>query len=46
MSRQNIACENISFSSLLAAGDVLCGGTPARNVPSGEKRGEKGVFAG
>ena len=31
-----IACENISFSSLFAA----------RNVPSGEERGETDVFAG
>ena len=32
-----LACENIHFSSLFAA---------ARNVPSGEERGETDVFAG
>ena len=31
-----LACENIHFFSLFAA---------ARNVPSGEERGETGVFA-
>ena len=36
-----VACENILFSSLFAAGDVLRG-----NVPSGEERGETDVFAG
>ena len=36
-----IACENIRFSSLFAAGDVSRG-----NVPSGEERGETDVFAG
>ena len=35
-----LACENIRFSSLFAAGDV------SRNVPSGEERGETDVFAG
>ena len=35
-----LACENIRFSSLFAAGDV------SRNVPSGEERGEMDVFAG
>ena len=37
-----VACENIRFSTLFAAGDV----SPARNVPSGEERGETDVFAG
>ena len=37
---QTIACENIHFSSLFAAGDV------SRNVPSGEEREETDVFAG
>ena len=37
-----VACENIRFSSLLAAGDVSRRG----NVPSGEKRGETDIFAG
>ena len=32
----SLACENIRFSSLFAAGDV----------PSGEERGEMDVFAG
>ena len=32
----SLACENIRFSSLFAAGDV----------PSGEERGETDVFAG
>ena len=36
----DLACENIRFSSLFAAGDV------SRNVPSGEERGETDVFAG
>ena len=35
-----LACENLRFSSLFAAGDV------SRNVPSGEERGETDVFAG
>ena len=35
-----VACENIRFSSLFAAGDV------SRNVPSDEERGETDVFAG
>ena len=35
-----LACENIRFSSLFAAGDV------SRNVPSGEERGETDVSAG
>ena len=35
-----LACENIRFSSLLAAGDV------PRKVPSGEERGETDVFEG
>ena len=35
-----IACENIRFSSLFAAR------SSARNVPSGEERGETDVFAG
>ena len=38
----SIACENIRFSSLFAAGNVSRGG----NVPSGEERGETDVFAG
>ena len=38
----NVACENIRFSSLFAAGDVSRGG----NVPGGEERGEMDVFAG
>ena len=37
-----VACENIRFSSLFAAGDVSRGG----NVPSGEERRETDVFAG
>ena len=37
-----IACENIRFSSLFAAGDVS---RNVRNVPSGEERGEMDVFA-
>ena len=37
-----VACENIRFSSLFAAGDV----SSARNVSSGEERGETNVFAG
>ena len=53
-----MACENIRFSTLFAAGDVLLGGTSAtqwqkfhtddvmRNVPSSEERGEMDVFAG
>ena len=41
---KNVACENIRFSSLLAGGDFLRGGTP--NVPSGGERGETDVFAG
>ena len=40
------ACENIRFSSLFAAGDVSRGGFSARNVPTGEERGETDVFAG
>ena len=35
-----LACENIRFSSLFAAGDV------SRNVAIGEERGETDVFAG
>ena len=38
----SIACENIRFSSLFAAGNVSRGG----NVPSGEERGEMDVSAG
>ena len=38
--RVPIACENIRFFSLFAAGDV------SRNVPIGEERGETDVFAG
>ena len=38
---RGLACENIPFSSLFAVGDVS-----ARNVPSGEERGETDVFAG
>ena len=41
---KNIACENIGFCSLLAAGDGLRGETP--NVLSGGERGETDVFAG
>ena len=37
----SLACENILFSSLSAAVDVL-----PRNVASGEERGETDVFAG
>ena len=37
-----LACENIGFSALFAAGDV----SSARNVPSGEERGETDVVAG
>ena len=37
----HLACENIRFSSLFAAGDVS-----ARNVPSDKERGETDVFAG
>ena len=37
-----VACDNIRFSSLFAAGDV----SYARNVPSDEERGETDVFAG
>ena len=37
---KDLACENIRFSSLVAAGDV------SRNVPNGEERGETDVFAG
>ena len=37
----HLPCENIRFSSLFAAGDVVW-----RNVPSGEERGESDVFAG
>ena len=40
-----VACENIRFSSLSAAGDFSRGGT-FPHVPSGEERGEKDVFAG
>ena len=36
-----VACENIRFSSLFAAGGVSRGG----NVPSGEERRETDVFA-
>ena len=38
-----LACENIRFSSLFAAGDVS---SSSRNVPSGEEQGETDVFAG
>ena len=46
-----VACENIRFFSLFAAGKVSRGGTreersSARNVHSGEERGETDVFAG
>ena len=41
-----LACKNIRFSSLFAAGDVSRGGTETRNVPRGEERGETDVFAG
>ena len=37
-----VACENIRFSSLFAAGDVSRGG----NVPSGEKARRNGYFRG
>ena len=37
-----LACENIHFSSLFAAGDVSLG----RNFPSGKERGDTDVFAG
>ena len=36
-----VACENIRFSVLFTAGT-----SRARNVPSGEERGETNVFAG
>ena len=36
-----LACENIRFFSLLAAGDV-----PRGHFTSGEERGETDVFAG
>ena len=39
---KGVACENIRFSSLFAAGDV----SSPRNVPSGKERGETDVFAG
>ena len=39
-----LACENILFSSLFANRDVSR--SSARNVPSGEERGETDVFAG
>ena len=44
----SLACENIRFSSLFAAGDVSHGErrSSARNIPSGEERGETDVFAG
>ena len=46
----DLACKNIRFSSLFAAGYVSRGGTKKnetkRNVPSGEERGETDVFAG
>ena len=38
-----LACENIRFSSLFAAGDVSRGGT---NVPSDKEQGKTDVFAG
>ena len=38
----NVACENIRFSSVSAAGDVSRG----VNVPCDEERGEMDVFAG
>ena len=40
----DVACENIRLSSLFAAEDVSR--SCARNVPSGEERGETDVFAG
>ena len=43
MEVENLACENIGFSSLFAAGNVL---KRSRNVPGGEERGETDVFAG
>ena len=39
---KNIACENIGFSFLLAAGDFLRGGTP--NVPSRGRARRNGCF--
>ena len=42
LSHLKLACENIRFSSLFAAGDV----SSARNVPSDEERGETDVSAG
>ena len=44
----NLACENIRFSSLFAARDVSREErrSSARNVHSGEERGETDVFAG
>ena len=39
-----LACENIRFPSLFAARDVSR--SSARNVPSGEERGETDVLAG
>ena len=42
-----LACENIRFSTLFAAGDVSRGGRySARNVPGSEERRETDVFAG
>ena len=38
-----VACENIHFSSLFAAGDVSRGGT-VQNVPSGEEWGQTDVY--
>ena len=40
-----LACENIRFSTLFAAGDVSRGGTSAKR-PRGEERGETDVFLG
>ena len=39
-----LACENIRFSTLFAAGDVSRGGTSARNVPVAKSE-EKRMFS-
>ena len=39
-----LACENIRFSTLFAAGDVSRGGTSARNVPAANSE-EKRMFS-
>ena len=39
-----LACENIRFSTLFAAGDVSRGGTSALNVPAAKSE-EKRMFS-